>query len=104
MSEDNMFSDLKEFVQYQSIPISKSFVCPNCRKSGDGFYHVPGKGYIELPKSKLIGWCNTNSGYMMVFECTECFEKYRYHNCTTERYNFDKFKEELWLVWILQKK
>lgn len=101
---DKMFLSIKEYAQYEAIPYAKDFKCPNCGKSGDGFHHVPGKGYVELPKSKLIGWCNTSCGYMMVFECTECFEKFRYHNVTTSRNDWNEFKEELWLVWILEKK
>ena len=99
----NMFLYLKEFAQFEAIPYTKSFKCPYCDGSGDGFYHVPGEGYVPLPKAKLLGWCNTNSGYMMIFECSKCFEKFRYHNVTTSRYDWEKFKEDMWLVWILQK-
>ena len=101
---DQMFSEISEFTQYESIPYSGSFTCSNCGKSGDGYHHVPGIGYIPLPKAKLVGWCYTKTGYMMVFECQECFEKFRYHNSTTGRCNWDSFKDELWLVWILEKK
>lgn len=101
-SIENMLNELQEFPQYEGIPYVADFKCANCGKSGHGYQHVPGDGYIELPHGKLIGWCEDKYGYQMVFECPICFEKYRYHNCTTGRSSWDSFKHELFLVWILQ--
>lgn len=98
---DDMLSKLREFAQYESIEYTADFKCPHCGKSGDGHVHEPG-GYVKLPQGKLIGWCSTTYGYQMVFECPICFEKYRYHNCTTGRCTWDSFKHELFLVWMLQ--
>ena len=98
---DDMLSKLREFAQYESIEYTADFKCPHCGKSGDGHVHEPG-GYVKLPQGKLIGWCSTTYGYQMVFECPICFEKYRYHNCTTGRSTWDSFKHELFLVWMLQ--
>lgn len=97
-----MMSELREFTQYEAIEYTRDFICPECGGSGDGFHHVPGEGYISLPEAKLIGWCSTPNGYMMVFECPKCFKKFRYHNTTTGRNRFDSFKEDMWLVWHLQ--
>lgn len=99
---ENMLNELQEFPQYEGIPYVADFKCANCGKSGHGYQHVPGDGYVELPHGKLVGWCEDKYGYQMVFECPICFEKYRYHNCTTGRSSWDSFKHELFLVWLLQ--
>lgn len=99
---ENMLNELQEFPQYEGIPYVADFKCANCGKSGDGYQHAPGDGYVELPHGKLVGWCEDKYGYQMVFECPICFEKYRYHNCTTGRSSWDNFKHELFLVWMLQ--
>ena len=101
-SIENMLNVLQEFPQYEGIPYVADFKCANCGKSGHGYQHVPGDGYVELPHGKLVGWCEDKYGYQMVFECPICFEKYRYHNCTTGRSSWDSFKHELFLVWMLQ--
>lgn len=101
-SIENMLNELQEFPQYEGIPYVADFKCANCGKSGHGYQHVPGDGYVELPNGKLVGWCKDKYGYQMVFECPICFEKYRYHNCTTGRSSWDSFKHELFLVWMLQ--
>lgn len=101
-SIENMLNELQEFPQYEGIPYVADFKCANCGKSGHGYQHVPGDSYVELPNGKLVGWCEDKYGYQMVFECPICFEKYRYHNCTTGRSSWDSFKHELFLVWMLQ--
>lgn len=101
-SIENMLNELQEFPQYEGIPYVADFKCANCGKSGHGYQHVPGDGYVELPHGKLVGWCEDKYGYQMIFECPICFEKYRYHNCTTGRSSWDSFKHELFLVWMLQ--
>lgn len=101
-SIENMLNELQEFPQYEGIPYVADFKCANCGKSGHGYQHVPGDGYVELPHGKLVGWCEDKYAYQMVFECPICFEKYRYHNCTTGRSSWDSFKHELFLVWMLQ--
>lgn len=98
-----MLKEIKEFPQYDTITYTKDFVCPDCGGSGDGYHHVPGDGYVRLPDATFIGWCSTTHGYMMVFECSKCFTKFRYHNSTTARNNWDDFVKEMWLVWHLQK-
>lgn len=100
---DKMMNELREFPQYEDIPYAGDFKCPNCGKSGDGFTHVPGEGYVPIQSAKLIGYCYSNvSGYQMVYECPVCHNKFRYHNCTTERSNFEDFKLALLLTWKLQ--
>lgn len=102
---NEMFREIKKIPQHENIPYVHDFICPVCGKTGDGFHHVIGEGYKELPKAKLIGYCESrlNGTFMMVFECPNCFGKFKYHNTTTARHNWENFKEELWLVWTLQK-
>lgn len=101
-SMERMFQQLQEYPQYEDIPYAGDFICPHCGGSGHGYYHTPGYGYNKLPDETLIGWCCTNNGYMMVFECPKCFGKFRHHNVTIERNDWNKFKDELWLTWIIQ--
>jgi len=98
-----MLTQLREFPQYESIEYAGDFVCPTCGESGDKFMGGTYSRRETIKEAPLIGWCNTPNGYMMVFECPICFEKFRYHNSTTERNNWESFKNELWLVWILQR-
>lgn len=98
-----MSTEFKEFTQCEDIPYTPGFVCP-CGKSGNGYSYAIGPGWgSPLPKAKLVGYCETPSGYMMVFECPFCFQKFRYHNTTTDRYDFDRFKSEMELVKKLEK-
>lgn len=53
---------------------------------------------IHTNRDSYMGYTHTQNGYMMVFKCNNCKELYRYHNCTTERTNFEKFKNEIALV------
>lgn len=90
---DEMFKELQEFPQYDSIPYSALMECP-CGGCGLAIWQE---------KAKIVGWCSTPRGYMMVFECPVCFEKFRYHNCTDSRYSWEEFKEVLFKKWNWQK-
>ena len=85
--------------QYDGIEYAGDFNCPHCDKSG--FYEFYGE---ERQRPNIVGWCETNIGYMGIFECPHCFTKYRYHNCTTGRSNWESFKSELFLVWVLEER
>jgi hypothetical protein len=82
-------NDLQEFPQYEAIPYAGAYECPEC--GGNSLLFG-----TDVPK--LVGWCSTPRGYMMVFECQECFTKFRYHNCD-HTYDWETFKYQL-----LQKK
>lgn len=75
--------DLKEYYQYEDIPYSGTMECPQCYGSGIGSWR---------DSAKLVGWCSTERGYMMVFECPHCFQKFRYHGCMDERWDWERFK------------
>ena len=44
-----------------------------------------------IEKPNLLGWCETNAGFMMVLECTKCFEKFRIHGHALDRFDLDTF-------------
>lgn len=67
---------LPKIPQYESIPYAGDFNCPHCDKSG--FYEFYGEVQV---RPNIVGWCETNIGYMGIFECPICFKKYRFH-CT----------------------
>lgn len=71
---------------------AKDFVCPECRKSAIS-------GFNGEVKPKLVGWCDTDWGYMMIVECPLCFEKYRFHGTSLQRekHNLDAFNHAIHL-------
>ena len=75
---------LPKFPQYEDFPYAPDLECPNCGKSG--FYDSDwGQTHI---KPILVGWCETNIGYMAVFECPECGQRFRFH-CTIGTWTAD---------------
>lgn len=77
-------NELVEFYQYDSIPYAGDYECPECGSNSMLF------GTLS---PKLAGWCCTPNGYMMVFECQECFTKFRYHNMNRmDAHDWNKFK------------
>lgn len=68
---------LPKFPQWETIPYAGNYACQDCGKSA-----IQGKDeHFEHTKEKpnLIGWCETNNGYMAVFECPSCHSKFRFH-------------------------
>lgn len=72
---------LRKFLQYEDFHYANDLNCPYCDKSG--FFP---SGQKEKPI--IIGWCETNIGYMGVFECPVCGQKFRFH-CTVSTWNAD---------------
>lgn len=73
----NVIDIIEKFPQWESIPYAEDFACQECGKSA-----IQGKdGYFKVTKEKpnLIGWCETNNGFMAVFECPCCHSKFRFH-------------------------
>ena len=75
---------LPKFPQYEDIPYARDLECPNCGESG--FYRYNNSQQHENPN--LIGWCETNIGYMGIFECPVCHNKFRFH-CTISNWVAD---------------
>lgn len=86
-----MYNELREFPQYDSIPYAGDYECPECGSN---------RLLFGTNAPKIIGWCSTPRGYMMVFECQECFTKFRYHNTGNHIYDWNEFKEILYNKYI----
>ena len=84
---------LPKFPQYNDFPYAADLECPECGKSGFFDFNYGAKH----EKPNLIGWCETNIGYMGVFECPLCGQKFRFH-CTigTWTANIDEFEYYLY--------
>lgn len=87
---DEIF-DLKSFPQYDDIRQSKDMYC-KCLESN--FNH---------DKFNMIGYAETLQGFMAVFECEKCYEKYRHHIGTTSRNTIKGFMDDAGLALFLQK-
>lgn len=89
MDFTSVLNKIPKVVQYESIPYAPDFLCPQC-----------GANYIfdDMRSHRLVGYCETKNGFQMIFECQHCFQQYRFHGTTIERYHFDKFVEALWLA------
>lgn len=76
---------LPKIPQYEDIPYTPDFECPNCGKTGFLDYDWNQKKH---EKPNLIGWTETNIGKMAVFECPLCGQKFRFH-CTIGTWTAD---------------
>lgn len=89
----NKYQGMK-IVQYESIPVVKDMSCPECHQSEvDG---TPPNVYATP-----IGWCETPSGFMGVFECPKCFAKFRCHIDSTGRCYAEEFYDDFALLHYL---
>lgn len=77
-----------ELPEYRHIPWVKDFTCPECGRNEWGY-----DGWRARP----IGWCNTDAGYMCIFECPECYAKMRWHISGSGRWSEERFFADLWL-------
>lgn len=75
---------LPKIAQWDSIPYAADFSCQSCGNSGIDSRRT------DIHKPILIGWCETNYGFMGVYECPMCGAKYRFHAgdaiCTKEEF------------------
>lgn len=83
---------INEFLNPEEIRYSKSLSC-EC-----GYADA-----IRRDSYNILGYTSTQNGYMGVFECRKCFEKFRHHISTHERYDLEAFKKNLGLKIILQR-
>ena len=72
---------LPKIAQWETIPYAVDFTCQSCGKSGIDSRRA------DIKKPLLVGWCETNYGFMGVYECPVCGEKFRFH---AEVVNCDK--------------
>lgn len=90
--EKNIFNDMK-IPQYEGIPIVKDMEWPECHKSDiNGF---------SKDCAKPVGWCDTQNGFMAIFECQHCFAKFRCHINSTGRYSEESFYQDFELMYFL---
>lgn len=96
---------IPKITQYEEIQyVGFYHLCPQCRRSGTkvGLGSLPYQDDF-WSKPNLIGFCETESGLMIVLECPECFCRYRHHIYQSDRFNLDKFKEKLFKKYICKK-
>ena len=75
---------IRKISNYESYKVVKDFECPECHKSGLDAWE-------RLKKPVLVGWTETPQGFMMCYECPDCFSKFRWHGSTWERNSEDDF-------------
>ena len=85
------FKALK-FTQYSCFRYTADLYCPGC-------------GQVCLldvdSDIRLIGWCDTDSGFMAVFECPRCFSKFRFHISGLEdRWDIDAFYRDFAMMYV----
>ena len=80
-----------KITQYENILVSKDMACNG---SSQFDYSIDSRFAEPTP----IGWCDTEHGYMAVFECPKCYTKYRFHISTTGRYDKDRFYQDFALL------
>ena len=83
--------DISKFSNFETIRHSKQLTC-EC-----------GHATYEFRNTyDIIGYADTLQGYMVVFECPVCFEKYRHHISATTRFDLERFKADLGLKLYLK--
>lgn len=86
---ESRWKRLMAFKMSPNVKYVKDFSCPVC--GNEDTDHV-------------VGWCDTGEhGLMMINECPKCHERYRFHGCTTERFNLDSFMGTLYCRLKLQR-
>lgn len=87
--ERHILTILPKISQWESIPYAPDLTCQECGKM---------HRYITLsndsPKARIIGWCETDYGYQLVFECPHCFSKFRYHP-QDKKFDIDDFVDRI---------
>lgn len=86
--------DNSKIAQFEAIQVVKDCECPECHKSDIS-------GFLPCDRAKPIGWCETQTGFMAIFECPKCFTKFRCHINTAGRYNIESFYSDYSLMWFL---
>lgn len=86
---ESRWKRLMAFKMPSNVKYVKDFSCPVC--GNEDTDHV-------------VGWCDiVEHGLMMINECPKCHERYRFHGCTTERFNLDSFIGTLYCRLKLQR-
>jgi len=83
--------ELEQFIQHEEIRYARGLKC-NCGKAS----------YLDSGTYKVIGYVDTDYGFMVVCECPRCGEKYRHHIGMDNVYDLEKFKKNAALMLHLQ--
>lgn len=80
--------NLPEILNYEEYRYNKSCACDNCN------YHFT---HPTAYREGIVGYCVTENGYFLCFECPGCGSKYRYHYSSNgEKYgNFEEWKKDV---------
>ena len=78
---------LPKISQWESIPYAPDLSCQECGKPHNYVLHG------NLP-AKIVGWCECDYGYQLVFECPYCFSKFRYHP-QDNKFDIDDFVDRV---------
>lgn len=81
---------------YDSIRLSKELCCLDCGKATEFKVHA----YHIDPI--ILGWCETPQGFMIVKECPRCGCKYRFHLCTSDKFDYVEAMENFSLYLYLE--
>ena len=81
------FIDLLPKMDASVATVSRDFACPECDNSG--------VGYPMMDKPKLVGWCDTPYGYMMIVECPHCYAKYRFHGSNVNKNDLSELESAI---------
>ena len=85
---------LPKIEQYESIPYAGDLCCQDC---GEGNFENYGEPGYDSHAPIAVGWCDTPYGFMGVFECPICHNKFRFHSTIgTWIANLDEFNHYLY--------
>ena len=86
--------NLPEILNYEEYSYNKSCVCDKCN------YHFT---HLSTYRKGIVGYCVTENGYFLCFECPGCGSKYRNHYSSNgEKYgNFEEWKKDVALALLL---
>ena len=83
---------LPKIVQWRSIPYSAGL---NCRCGKCDLAYVCFDSDHQYIKAIAVGWCETDYGFMGVFECPECHSQFRCHCGNHDKFDLNDFEEGL---------
>ena len=77
---------LPKIAQWETIPYAADFTCQSCDGSGIDCRRT------DIQKPLLIGWCESDYGFMGVYECPICGAKFRFHaaDAVSNKEEFEK--------------
>lgn len=87
-NESYILKIIPKISQLESIPYSTDLCCQECDKFD-----------YRKDKPKVVGWCECDTGYQLVFECPYCFNKFRYHP-HDDKFNINDFIDRIMFYYL----